>query len=82
MSSVSEPRISLNLASFYDGWGQWNSILVDAIRNLSAEQLELRTAPHVWTIWQIVGHLAGVRACWFHHLKNRTMKSTPFSERP
>jgi hypothetical protein len=54
--------MSGSIAPFYDRWGQYNGRLVDAIRNLSDEQLKLRATPTYWPIWAIAAHTAG--ACW------------------
>jgi uncharacterized damage-inducible protein DinB len=54
------------LQTFYDGWGNYQRLVVAAIRDLTPEQLALRTAPHQWAVWQLAGHTAGSRAYWFH----------------
>jgi uncharacterized damage-inducible protein DinB len=54
------------LQTIYDGWANYQGLLLAAIRALSPEQLALRTAPHQWTVWQLAGHAAGSRAYWFH----------------
>jgi uncharacterized damage-inducible protein DinB len=54
------------LQAFYRGWEGHQRRLLDAIADLSPDQLALRTAPAEWTIWQIAGHMAGSRAYWFH----------------
>jgi len=48
-----------------EGWAAHNRLLVDRIGPLSAEELAFRTAPGMWAIWQLAGHLAGTRAYWF-----------------
>jgi uncharacterized damage-inducible protein DinB len=35
------------------------------IRELTPEQLALRTASHQWAVWQLASHVAGARAYWF-----------------
>jgi uncharacterized damage-inducible protein DinB len=54
------------LSYVQDGWADHQELLVAAIRDLTPEQLALRTAPHQWAIWQLAGHIAGTRAYWFH----------------
>jgi uncharacterized damage-inducible protein DinB len=49
-----------------DGWADHQARLVRAVQDLTPEQLDLRTAPQQWAVWQLAGHLAGVRAYWFH----------------
>jgi uncharacterized damage-inducible protein DinB len=54
------------LETFYEGWANYQRLILGAIRDLTPEQLALRTAPHQWTVWQLAGHTAGSRAYWFH----------------
>ena len=54
------------LDTFYEGWANYQGLVLDALRDLAAEQLGLRTAPHQWAVWQLAGHVAGSRAYWFH----------------
>lgn len=53
------------LRPFYEGWTRHQALLVDALRGLTADQLDLRSAPGQWSIWQSAGHIAGSRAYWF-----------------
>ncbi len=57
---------TLALQSFYDGWADHQRLLLVAIRELTPEHLGLRTAPNLWAVWQLAGHMAGARAYWFH----------------
>jgi uncharacterized damage-inducible protein DinB len=54
------------LSHLYEGWAGHQELLIAAIRDLTPEQLALRTAPHQWAIWQLAGHIAGTRVYWFH----------------
>jgi uncharacterized damage-inducible protein DinB len=54
------------LQTFTDGWAHYQGLVVGAIRELTPEQLGLRTALHQWAVWQLAGHVAGSRAYWFH----------------
>ena len=54
------------LQPFSEGWANYQLLLLAAIRELTPEQLALRTRPHLWAIWQLAGHMAGSRAYWFH----------------
>ncbi len=56
------------LRPFYDGWARHQGLVIDALRDLTPEQLALRTAPQKWAIWQLAGHVAGSRAYWFHDI--------------
>ena len=48
------------------GWANHQALLVRALQDLTPEQLDLRTAPHQWAIWQLAGHIAGARTYWFY----------------
>ena len=54
------------LQTFTDGWAHYQGLVLDAVRELTPEQLGLRTAPHQWAVWQLAGHTAGSRAYWIH----------------
>jgi uncharacterized damage-inducible protein DinB len=54
------------LRPFYEGWARHQALVLDALRDLTPEQLGLRTAPQQWAVWQLAGHVAGSRAYWFH----------------
>ena len=64
------------LRPFYDGWAKHQALVVDALRGLTREQLDLRTAPDQWTVWQLAGHVAGSRAYWFHDVLGEGDPST------
>jgi uncharacterized damage-inducible protein DinB len=54
------------LQPFHEGWARHQALVIDALAGLTPEQLDLRTAPHQWAIWQLAAHVAGSRAYWFH----------------
>jgi uncharacterized damage-inducible protein DinB len=54
------------METFYDGWANYQRLLLTSIRELTPEQLALRPAPRLWGVWQLAGHMAGSRAYWFH----------------
>ena len=54
------------LQTFVDGWENYQSLLLDALRPLTPGQMALKPAPHQWAIWQIASHMAGARMYWFH----------------
>src|SRR5262245_25687261 len=56
------------LQPFYEGWGNHQRLVVDAVRDLAPEQLALRPAPDAWSVWQLVGHVAGARSYWFQDI--------------
>src|SRR6478735_315520 len=51
---------------FHEGWARHQALVIDALRDLTPEQLAFRTAPDQWAIWQLAAHVAGSRAYWFH----------------
>jgi uncharacterized damage-inducible protein DinB len=56
------------LQPFYDGWAKHETLVLDALRDLTPEQLSWRTAPHQWAIWQLAAHVTGSRSYWFHDI--------------
>jgi uncharacterized damage-inducible protein DinB len=70
-----------NVAPFYDGWRFAQERLVERIGELSAEQLQIAAAPHLWPIWAIAAHAAGVRPYWLCHIfKEPGAERTPFND--
>jgi uncharacterized damage-inducible protein DinB len=63
---MTEP--SNTVATIYDGWHTYQSLLITAIAPLSAEQLTLSTAPGLRTVGDIVRHIIGARGRWFNGL--------------
>jgi len=71
---------SQRVAPFYDGWQLANERLIQRIGTLTVEQLQLRAAPHLWPIWAITAHTAGVRPYWLCHIcKEPGAERTPFA---
>jgi uncharacterized damage-inducible protein DinB len=56
----------LSLTPFYKGWDVYQQLLVQAITPLTPDQLALRSAPHMWSIGQLVTHMVATRVGWFH----------------
>jgi uncharacterized damage-inducible protein DinB len=54
------------LRTFFDGWANYQRLLVDAIRELTPDQIRVRPASDLWAVWQLAGHMNGSRAYWFH----------------
>jgi uncharacterized damage-inducible protein DinB len=52
------------LTVFYDGWADQQKRLVDTLRPLSLEQMQLRPAPIEWPIWRLASNIAGGRLYW------------------
>ncbi|HEX6557620.1 MAG TPA: DinB family protein [Ktedonobacteraceae bacterium] len=49
---------------FYQGWKDYQALLIKAIAPLSADQLALRSAPHLRSIGELVSHIIRARAGW------------------
>ena len=52
------------LQAFYEGWADQQAKLLDSIRSLSPDQMQLRPAPGEWAIWQLGANMAGGRLYW------------------
>jgi len=37
--------------TFYDGWTNYQRLLLDSLRDLTADQLLLKPAPNLWAVW-------------------------------
>lgn len=57
---------TMSLAHFYQGWGQHNALMVEAITPLTAEELAFRPGTLPNQVWQIAAHIATNRVFWFH----------------
>lgn len=57
------------LTKFYEGWAEYQRLLVAAIAPLSDEQLALRAAPSLNPLWYLAAHVAGTRVGWFQLLE-------------
>ncbi len=54
------------LIASYDGWENYQQQLVRVVAQLTPEQLNIRVAPHLRSISQLLTHLIAVRVRWFH----------------
>jgi uncharacterized damage-inducible protein DinB len=54
------------LLRYYQGWEVFETDIVAAISTLTPEQLELRSAPHMWSVGMLLTHMVAARASWFH----------------
>lgn len=52
------------VSRFFPDWAQYASRVVDAVRDLSPEQLAIRASPDHAPIWALAAHCAGVRVYW------------------
>ena len=56
---------NFTLTTFYTSWKAYQDQIKGAIAPLTAEQLELRAAPHLRSIGENALHIIGCRAYWF-----------------
>jgi uncharacterized damage-inducible protein DinB len=56
------------LSLFYEGWDNYQGLLVDAIAPLTPEQLALQAAPAQRPVWLIAAHILGTRIGWFQNV--------------
>ena len=63
-----DDQSSSTLATFYEGWQQYQLLLTRALVPLSSAQLSLRAAPHLRSLGGLVTHMIGARARWFHEM--------------
>jgi uncharacterized damage-inducible protein DinB len=57
-----------NLTPFYRGWEEYQRLLIDALRPLTAEQLAIDASVDERPIWYLVAHIIGARIGWFQGL--------------
>jgi len=65
MTESSAPGLA---AAVHAGWQEHQRLLLDVIRPLSLEQLQLRPSPEHWAIWQLASNMVGARAYWMHDI--------------
>jgi uncharacterized damage-inducible protein DinB len=66
---------------FYDGWQLYNQAIVDVVRDMSDEHLQLCPAPDRWPMWATIAHMAGARAYWLCGVLGEPgLESTPFPD--
>ncbi len=56
---------NFTLTTFYTCWKAYQDHITGALAPLTAEQLELRAAPHLRSIGENALHIIGCRAYWF-----------------
>lgn len=55
-----------SVAMYYSGWENYQRLLAGAIAPLDDQQLNLRAAPHLWSVRTIANHVVAARSWWFH----------------
>ncbi|MFN2137920.1 MAG: DinB family protein [Candidatus Promineifilaceae bacterium] len=61
MQADSQPTLEV----IYENWRGFDEKLRGAVAPLSAEQLSLQPAVHMWPVEQLVQHIIATRAGWF-----------------
>lgn len=54
------------LAELYRGWDVYQGRLAKAIAPLDGPQLDLKAAPHLWSLRMLGLHVIAARSWWFH----------------
>jgi uncharacterized damage-inducible protein DinB len=62
------PAPQSTLSILFAGWKDYQTLMIKALAPLSADQLALRASPHLRSIGEIVTHVIGARARWYHDL--------------
>jgi uncharacterized damage-inducible protein DinB len=63
---MSQDRASIS--AIYEGWHAYQQVLIQALAPLGPEELAMRPALHLRSVGEIVAHIVGARARWFHQL--------------
>jgi uncharacterized damage-inducible protein DinB len=66
LSAHTIPALEPSVAAYYSGWENYQRLLAGAIAPLDDQQLDLRAAPHLWSVRMLANHVAATRAWWFH----------------
>lgn len=69
-----------HLVRFYEGWDRYQDLLVDAVGQLSTEQLALQAAPSLRPVWQLAAHIIGARIGWFHMTMAEALNRPDFDD--
>ncbi len=77
----------MTLQPIYGDWRLYNDLVVEALRNMSSDELELRApssdeaSSTSWPIWAIAAHTAGTRVYWLCDVMGEPgAESTPFAD--
>ncbi|MDQ2943995.1 MAG: DinB family protein [Candidatus Dormibacteraeota bacterium] len=54
----------MSVTPVYEGWAKCQAQLVNRLKKLGPQEVQLKASPDGWPIWAIVGHLAGARVYW------------------
>ena len=56
------------LPALLSGWQVYQETLISAVEGLEPDQLDLRVSEDIRSVGEILAHMVGVRARWFHRL--------------
>ena len=59
---------TLTLVPFYQGWEDYQGLLIDALAPLTPEQLALQATPGQRPLWLLAAHIIGTRIGWFRRM--------------
>jgi uncharacterized damage-inducible protein DinB len=59
---------AISLTEVYKGWEVYQNHLLQATRPLTAEQLKPRAVPHLRSMGELIAHIIGCRASWYHYV--------------
>ena len=62
------PDQSSVIATFYQGWENYQRLLTQAIAPLTEAQLDLGAAPHLHPIGVLAAHIIAARVYWMHDM--------------
>jgi hypothetical protein len=68
------------LKPFYDGWADQQRKLIETLRPLTPEQVQLRPAPEEWAIWQLASNMIGGRLYWLCFMLGQDDRGVPIDE--
>jgi uncharacterized damage-inducible protein DinB len=75
------PQAPEPIRRYYADWTQYRSRLVDAVRDLTADQLAINAGPDHAPIWALAAHCAGVRTYWLCGVLGEPgAETTPFPD--
>ncbi len=52
------------MKAFYDGLADQHRKIVETLRPLTPEQMQLRAAPTEWSVWELASNMVGGRMYW------------------
>ena len=59
---------AMGVLAFYQGWENYQELLIKALALLTSEQLAYRPAPHLRSVGENCRHIIGARGRWCHQV--------------